>query len=163
MYFNACNAESLFVRTGYQCACAEVTSRNRDLVWAASTSSGTSALSSSKATASWATRAAPRSPPTAPCSRRKRSADGKQSPCPPTRSAASGDSRGPNSSLLFIVSQMVIPADPEEMKQFQEQCVAQCQCAVDISLPLAYVLLPSKQAFQSIYNRCGCTAALVYY
>lgn len=50
---------------------------------------------------------------------------------------------------------MVIPADPEEMKQFQEQCVAQCQCAVDISLPLAYVLLPSKQAFQSIYNRCG--------
>ncbi|MEQ2164583.1 hypothetical protein GOODEAATRI_008098 [Goodea atripinnis] len=28
----------------------------------------------------------------------------------------------------------------------------QCQCAVDISLPLAYILLPSKQAFQSIYN-----------
>lgn len=48
---------------------------------------------------------------------------------------------------------MVIPADPEEMKQFQAQCVAQCQCAVDISLPLAYILLPSKQAFQSIYNR----------
>lgn len=49
---------------------------------------------------------------------------------------------------------MVIPADPEEMRQFQAQCVAQCQCAVDISLPLAYILLPSKQAFQSIYNRC---------
>lgn len=48
---------------------------------------------------------------------------------------------------------MVIPADPEEMGQFQAQCVAQCQCAVDISLPLAYILLPSKQAFQSIYNR----------
>lgn len=48
---------------------------------------------------------------------------------------------------------MVIPADPEEMRQFQAQCVAQCQCAVDISLPLAYILLPSKQAFQSIYNR----------
>lgn len=48
---------------------------------------------------------------------------------------------------------MVIPADPEEMRQFQVQCVAQSQCAVDISLPLAYVLLPSKQAFQSIYNR----------
>lgn len=48
---------------------------------------------------------------------------------------------------------MVIPADPEEMKQFQAQCVAQCQCAVDINLPLAYILLPSKQAFQSIYNR----------
>lgn len=39
------------------------------------------------------------------------------------------------------------------MRQFQAQCVAQCQCAVDISLPLAYILLPSKQAFQSIYNR----------
>lgn len=48
---------------------------------------------------------------------------------------------------------MVIPADPEEMRQFQAQCVAQCQCAVDINLPLAYILLPSKQAFQSIYNR----------
>lgn len=48
---------------------------------------------------------------------------------------------------------MVIPADPEEMRQFQTQCVSQSQCAVDISLPLAYILLPSKQAFQSIYNR----------
>lgn len=73
-------------------------------------------------------------------------------------SAASRDRQKPNSSLLLLVSQMVIPADPEEMKQFQEQCVAQCQCAVDISLPLAYILLPSKQAFQSIYNRCGCRA-----
>uniref|UniRef100_A0AAQ5X0H3 Autophagy related 2A n=1 Tax=Amphiprion ocellaris TaxID=80972 RepID=A0AAQ5X0H3_AMPOC len=54
---------------------------------------------------------------------------------------------------MFETEEMVIPADPEEMRQFQEQCVAQCQCAVDISLPLAYILLPSKQAFQSIYNR----------
>uniref|UniRef100_A0A3Q3JKP4 Autophagy related 2A n=1 Tax=Monopterus albus TaxID=43700 RepID=A0A3Q3JKP4_MONAL len=54
---------------------------------------------------------------------------------------------------MFETEEMVIPADPEEMRQFQAQCVAQCQCAVDVSLPLAYVLLPSKQAFQSIYNR----------
>ncbi|KAM4732434.1 autophagy-related protein 2 homolog A [Anableps anableps] len=54
---------------------------------------------------------------------------------------------------MFETEEMVIPADPEEMLQFQEQCVAQCQCAVDISFPLAYILLPSKQAFQSIYNR----------
>uniref|UniRef100_A0A1A8BFY2 Autophagy related 2A n=1 Tax=Nothobranchius kadleci TaxID=1051664 RepID=A0A1A8BFY2_NOTKA len=54
---------------------------------------------------------------------------------------------------MFETEEMVIPADQEEMLQFQEQCVARCQCAVDISLPLAYVLLPSKQAFQSIYNR----------
>uniref|UniRef100_A0A8C5E3R7 Autophagy related 2A n=1 Tax=Gouania willdenowi TaxID=441366 RepID=A0A8C5E3R7_GOUWI len=54
---------------------------------------------------------------------------------------------------MFETEEMVIPADPEEMGQFQEQCVAQCQCAVDINFPLAYILLPSKQAFQSIYNR----------
>lgn len=54
---------------------------------------------------------------------------------------------------MFETEEMVIPADQEEMLQFQEQCVAQSQCAVDISLPLAYILLPSKQAFQSIYNR----------
>uniref|UniRef100_H3DHC2 Autophagy related 2A n=1 Tax=Tetraodon nigroviridis TaxID=99883 RepID=H3DHC2_TETNG len=54
---------------------------------------------------------------------------------------------------MFETEEMVIPADPEEMKQFQAQCVAQCQCAVDINLPQAYILLPSKQAFQSIYNR----------
>ncbi|XP_057705882.1 autophagy-related protein 2 homolog A isoform X1 [Corythoichthys intestinalis] len=54
---------------------------------------------------------------------------------------------------MFETEEMVIPADPEEMRQFQAQCVAQCQCAVDIKFPLAYILLPSKQAFQSIYNR----------
>ncbi|XP_043982946.1 autophagy-related protein 2 homolog A isoform X1 [Gambusia affinis] len=54
---------------------------------------------------------------------------------------------------MFETEEMVIPADPQEMLQFQEQCVAQCRCAVDISFPLAYILLPSKQAFQSIYNR----------
>lgn len=54
---------------------------------------------------------------------------------------------------MFETEEMVIPADAEEMRQFQAQCVAHCQCAVDISLPLAYILLPSKQAFQSIYNR----------
>ncbi|XP_034545669.1 autophagy-related protein 2 homolog A isoform X1 [Notolabrus celidotus] len=54
---------------------------------------------------------------------------------------------------MFETEEMVIPADPEEMRQFQAQCVAQCQCAVDICFPLAYILLPSKQAFQSVYNR----------
>lgn len=54
---------------------------------------------------------------------------------------------------MFETEEMVIPADPEEMQQFQAQCVSQCQCVVDISLPLACILLPSKQAFQSLYNR----------
>ncbi|XP_061756190.1 autophagy-related protein 2 homolog A [Nerophis ophidion] len=54
---------------------------------------------------------------------------------------------------MFETEEMVIPADPEEMRQFQSQCVAQCQCVVDVRLPLACVFLPSKQAFQSIYNR----------
>uniref|UniRef100_A0A8C8C3T3 Autophagy related 2A n=1 Tax=Oncorhynchus tshawytscha TaxID=74940 RepID=A0A8C8C3T3_ONCTS len=52
---------------------------------------------------------------------------------------------------MFETEEMVIPADPEEMQQFQSQCVS--QCVVDVSLPLAYIFLPSKQAFQSVYNR----------
>ncbi|XP_062856469.1 autophagy-related protein 2 homolog A isoform X2 [Trichomycterus rosablanca] len=54
---------------------------------------------------------------------------------------------------MFETEEMVIPADPEEMKEFQSQCVAQSQYVVDITLPVAYILLPSKEAFQSIYNR----------
>uniref|UniRef100_A0A673VQX0 Autophagy related 2A n=1 Tax=Salmo trutta TaxID=8032 RepID=A0A673VQX0_SALTR len=52
---------------------------------------------------------------------------------------------------MFETEEMVIPADPEEMQHFQSQCVS--QCVVDVSLPLAYIFLPSKQAFQSVYNR----------
>uniref|UniRef100_A0A8C7G2Z2 Autophagy related 2A n=1 Tax=Oncorhynchus kisutch TaxID=8019 RepID=A0A8C7G2Z2_ONCKI len=52
---------------------------------------------------------------------------------------------------MFETEEMVIPADPEEMQQFQSQCVS--QCVVEVSLPLAYIFLPSKQAFQSVYNR----------
>uniref|UniRef100_A0A9J7X6R6 Autophagy related 2A n=1 Tax=Cyprinus carpio carpio TaxID=630221 RepID=A0A9J7X6R6_CYPCA len=51
------------------------------------------------------------------------------------------------------LSQMVIPADPEEMDEFQAQCICQCQYVVDITFPVAYILLPSKEAFLSIYNR----------
>lgn len=50
------------------------------------------------------------------------------------------------------------------MKEFQSQCVAQCQYVVDVTLPVAYILLPSKDAFQSIYNRqelSGCTLIIV--
>ncbi|XP_034036800.1 autophagy-related protein 2 homolog A isoform X2 [Thalassophryne amazonica] len=54
---------------------------------------------------------------------------------------------------MFETEEMVIPADPEEMRQFQAQCVAQSECVVDVSLPLVCILLPSKQAFESIYNR----------
>ncbi|KAJ8338027.1 hypothetical protein SKAU_G00369930 [Synaphobranchus kaupii] len=54
---------------------------------------------------------------------------------------------------MFETEEMVIPADPLEMKEFQSQCVSQCQCVVDITLPLAVVLLPSKEAYQSLYNR----------
>ncbi|XP_047658028.1 autophagy-related protein 2 homolog A isoform X3 [Tachysurus fulvidraco] len=54
---------------------------------------------------------------------------------------------------MFETEEMVIPADPEEMKEFQARCVAQSQCVVDITLPVAFILLPSKEAFQSIYNR----------
>uniref|UniRef100_A0A8B9H989 Autophagy related 2A n=1 Tax=Astyanax mexicanus TaxID=7994 RepID=A0A8B9H989_ASTMX len=58
-----------------------------------------------------------------------------------------------SNQTMFETEEMVIPADPEEMKEFQSQCVAQCQYVVDITLPVAYILLPGKEAFQSIYNR----------
>ncbi|XP_051506271.1 autophagy-related protein 2 homolog A-like [Myxocyprinus asiaticus] len=54
---------------------------------------------------------------------------------------------------MFETEEMVIPADPEEMNEFQAQCICQCQYVVDITFPVAYILLPSKEAFQSIYNR----------
>ncbi|KAJ8282805.1 hypothetical protein COCON_G00053240 [Conger conger] len=54
---------------------------------------------------------------------------------------------------MFETEEMVIPADPLEMREFQAQCVSQCQCVVDITLPLAVILLPSKEAYQSVYNR----------
>ncbi|KAG7464450.1 hypothetical protein MATL_G00165720 [Megalops atlanticus] len=54
---------------------------------------------------------------------------------------------------MFETEEMVIPADPVEMREFQSQCVSQCQCVVDITLPLAVILLPSKEAYQSVYNR----------
>ncbi|XP_057204911.1 autophagy-related protein 2 homolog A isoform X2 [Triplophysa rosa] len=54
---------------------------------------------------------------------------------------------------MFETEEMVIPADPEEMKEFQSQCICQCQYVVDITFPVAFILLPSKEAFQSIYNR----------
>uniref|UniRef100_A0A671P343 Autophagy-related protein 2 homolog A-like n=1 Tax=Sinocyclocheilus anshuiensis TaxID=1608454 RepID=A0A671P343_9TELE len=54
---------------------------------------------------------------------------------------------------MFETEEMVIPADPEEMDEFQIQCICQCQYVVDITFPVAYILLPSKEAFLSIYNR----------
>lgn len=58
-----------------------------------------------------------------------------------------------NFTHSLSLSQMVIPADPEEMEEFQSQCICQCQYVVDITFPVAYILLPSKEAFLSIYNR----------
>lgn len=65
-------------------------------------------------------------------------------------------------SLILSLSQMVIPADPEEMEEFQSQCICQCQYVVDITFPVAYILLPSKEAFLSIYNRYRSTLDFKY-
>ncbi|KAJ8246974.1 hypothetical protein GJAV_G00257360 [Gymnothorax javanicus] len=54
---------------------------------------------------------------------------------------------------MFETEEMVIPADPHEMRGFQDQCVSQCRCVVDITMPLAVILLPSKEAYHSVYNR----------
>ncbi|XP_069036336.1 autophagy-related protein 2 homolog A isoform X2 [Lepisosteus oculatus] len=54
---------------------------------------------------------------------------------------------------MFETEEMVIPADQEEMLAFQSQCVSQSQYVLEVTLPLATVLLPSKEAYQSLYNR----------
>lgn len=93
-------------------------------------------------------RTALHSHPTAPCLRRKRSLV-----CFFSFSNLQHLLSSLHPYTPLFLSQMVIPADPEEMKEFQSQCICQCQYVVDITFPVAFVLLPSKEAFQSIYNR----------
>lgn len=48
---------------------------------------------------------------------------------------------------------MVIPGDPEEMAEFQAQTQAASQYALEVTFPTAHVFLPSKEFYESIYNR----------
>lgn len=56
-------------------------------------------------------------------------------------------------SSSFPFHQMVIPGDPEEMAEFQAQTMAASQYALEVTLPTAHIFLPSKEFYESIYNR----------
>ncbi|XP_075795281.1 autophagy-related protein 2 homolog A isoform X2 [Pelodiscus sinensis] len=54
---------------------------------------------------------------------------------------------------MYETEEMVIPGDPEEMAEFQAKTVAASQYALEVTLPSAHIFLPSKEFYESIYNR----------
>ncbi|MBN3300118.1 ATG2A protein, partial [Amia calva] len=78
------------------------------------------------------------------------SMDSVESPCDLRQTESSPFA---SSRTMFETEEMVLPAAPGEMGQFQKLCVSESQWAVELSLPQAALLLPSKQAYQSLYNR----------
>ncbi|XP_050814796.1 autophagy-related protein 2 homolog A isoform X2 [Gopherus flavomarginatus] len=54
---------------------------------------------------------------------------------------------------MYETEEMVIPGDPEEMADFQAKTVAASQYALEVTLPSVHIFLPSKQFYESIYNR----------
>ncbi|KAL3873570.1 hypothetical protein ACJMK2_036667 [Sinanodonta woodiana] len=49
--------------------------------------------------------------------------------------------------------EMVLPADKEELKEFQEKSLSNTKMSLDISLPNVCLFLPSKQFYEILYNR----------
>ncbi|XP_006861146.1 PREDICTED: autophagy-related protein 2 homolog A [Chrysochloris asiatica] len=54
---------------------------------------------------------------------------------------------------MYETEEMVIPGDPEEMRNFQSQTLALSNCSLEVILPSAHIFLPSKEVYESIYNR----------
>uniref|UniRef100_A0A8C3T3M8 Autophagy related 2A n=1 Tax=Chelydra serpentina TaxID=8475 RepID=A0A8C3T3M8_CHESE len=54
---------------------------------------------------------------------------------------------------MYETEEMVIPGDPEEMADFQAKTVAASQYALEVTLPSVHIFLPSKEVYESIYNR----------
>uniref|UniRef100_A0A674I7J2 Autophagy related 2A n=1 Tax=Terrapene triunguis TaxID=2587831 RepID=A0A674I7J2_9SAUR len=54
---------------------------------------------------------------------------------------------------MYETEEMVIPGDPEEMADFQAKTVAASQYALEVTLPSVHIFLPSKEIYESIYNR----------
>ncbi|XP_039100718.1 autophagy-related protein 2 homolog A isoform X1 [Hyaena hyaena] len=54
---------------------------------------------------------------------------------------------------MYETEEMVIPGDPEEMKTFQSRALALSRCSLEVVLPSAHIFLPSKEAYESLYNR----------
>nr|XP_020020532.1 autophagy-related protein 2 homolog A isoform X3 [Castor canadensis] len=54
---------------------------------------------------------------------------------------------------MYETEEMVIPGDPEEMRTFQSRTLALSRCSLELILPNAHIFLPSKEVYESIYNR----------
>uniref|UniRef100_UPI00398F0016 autophagy-related protein 2 homolog A n=1 Tax=Pristiophorus japonicus TaxID=55135 RepID=UPI00398F0016 len=54
---------------------------------------------------------------------------------------------------MYETEEMVIPGDPEEMAEFQSQTLGTSQYVLELTLPAMHLLLPSKEFYESIYNR----------
>uniref|UniRef100_H0VCN2 Autophagy related 2A n=1 Tax=Cavia porcellus TaxID=10141 RepID=H0VCN2_CAVPO len=54
---------------------------------------------------------------------------------------------------MYETEEMVIPGDPEEMRTFQSRTLALSRCSLEVTLPSAHIFLPSKEVYESIYNR----------
>ncbi|XP_051900923.1 LOW QUALITY PROTEIN: autophagy-related protein 2 homolog A-like [Pristis pectinata] len=54
---------------------------------------------------------------------------------------------------MYETEEMVIPGDPEEMAEFQSQTLATSRYVLELTLPALHLLLPSKEFYESVYNR----------
>ncbi|XP_069500847.1 autophagy-related protein 2 homolog A [Ambystoma mexicanum] len=54
---------------------------------------------------------------------------------------------------MYETEEMVIPGDREEMADFQKSTVAMSQYALEVTVPCAHIFFPSKEYYESIYNR----------
>ncbi|XP_023593991.1 autophagy-related protein 2 homolog A [Trichechus manatus latirostris] len=54
---------------------------------------------------------------------------------------------------MYETEEMVIPGDPDEMRAFQSRTLALSRCSLEVTLPSTHIFLPSKEIYESIYNR----------
>lgn len=54
---------------------------------------------------------------------------------------------------MYETEEMVIPGDAEEMADFQKATVTMSQYVLEVTLPCAHIFFPSKEFYESIYNR----------
>ncbi|KAG8438091.1 hypothetical protein GDO86_008686 [Hymenochirus boettgeri] len=54
---------------------------------------------------------------------------------------------------MYETEEMVIPADPNEMSDFQHATLASSEYTLEVILPRAHVFFPSKELYESLYNR----------
>uniref|UniRef100_A0A670ZLI9 Autophagy related 2A n=1 Tax=Pseudonaja textilis TaxID=8673 RepID=A0A670ZLI9_PSETE len=54
---------------------------------------------------------------------------------------------------MYETEEMVIPGDPEEMAEFQNETLAASRYTLELTFPTVHIFLPSKKFYESIYNR----------